>query len=204
MPAHSTRAVCKESVNLAASCSIAVHNVKFGVSFWTSTCGMDVVTTKVGTKLKLLLGWDVGEILVTESYDLTLGNEKGELVSSCSRELAQLDTSDLGSNAWSEFLNLAAFRKEVFESGVCVFAVFNVVEKLQRRILLSVIPRREVLWVLQTSILTLDKGNEFTLASVFPPSRSICLFTFGVSSAGFATMGTIFSEATTGVSSGSC
>jgi len=142
MPAHSTGAVCKESIDLAAGCSIAVHNVEFGVTFWASACRVDVMATKMGAKLKLLLGWDIGEILITESYNLTLSDKKGELISSCGGQLAQLNTGDLGSNAWGELLNLATFWEEIFESGVCVFAVLDIVEQLQRGVLLSVVPCR--------------------------------------------------------------
>ena len=51
-----------------------------------------------------------------------------------------MNTSDLGADAWGELLDLAAFWEEIFESGVCVFAVFDVVEWFQRRVFLSVIP----------------------------------------------------------------
>jgi hypothetical protein len=72
------------------------------------------------------------------------------LVSSCPGELAQLDAGHLGTDAWRELLDLAAFREEIFESGVCVFAMLDVVEWLQRRVLLSVVPGWQILRVLES------------------------------------------------------
>jgi hypothetical protein len=45
-------------------------------------------------------------------------------------ELAQLDAGHLGTDAWRELLDFAAFREEIFETGVCIFAIFDVVEWL--------------------------------------------------------------------------
>jgi len=88
MPAHSTGAVSKERVDLAASWSVTVHNVKLGVALWTAARRVDVMAAEIGTKVKLLLGWDIGKVLVTESYNLALGNEECELVSSCGGKFA--------------------------------------------------------------------------------------------------------------------
>lgn len=84
--------------------------------------------------------------------------------------------------------------------------MFNVVEWLQGRVFLSVIPSWKEMRVLRrVRADSLRKtGEGYTLASVFPPSRSICLLTLGDSSGDFARTGTIFSGETVGVSSGSC
>ena len=72
------------------------------------------------------------------------------MVSSCPGELAQLDAGHLGTDAWCELLDLAAFREEIFESEVCIFAMLDVVEWLQRRVLLSVVPGWQILRVLES------------------------------------------------------
>ena len=63
-------------------------------------------------------------------------------------------------------MDLAAFWQEIFESGVCIFAVFDVVELLQRRIFLSVIPGRQILRVLGMSkvFLGLESGVYFGIS----------------------------------------
>jgi hypothetical protein len=33
------------------------------------------MAAEIGTELELIFGWDVGEVLVTKSYDFSLSNE---------------------------------------------------------------------------------------------------------------------------------
>src|SRR5437016_3635120 len=125
-----------------------MHDVQLRVSFWTSARGMDVVAAEVGPEFKSVFGRDICKVLATEGYDFALGYEESELVSSCGGELTQLDAGYLRADAWGELLDLAAFWEEVFESGVCVSAMLDVVEWFQARVFLSVIPGWQVLWVL--------------------------------------------------------
>jgi hypothetical protein len=63
---------------------------------------MNMVTTKVASKLESFGDGKVGEILVSEGNDLALSDVTGELVLAGFGELAQLDALDLGADGRSK------------------------------------------------------------------------------------------------------
>jgi hypothetical protein len=63
---------------------------------------VDVVTTKVSSKLESFRDGKVGKVLVSESYDLALGNVTSEFILSSIRKTAQLDALNLSADCWSE------------------------------------------------------------------------------------------------------
>lgn len=62
--------------------------------------------SKVPSKLLLFFNPDILEVLVTEDYDASFGDEKGEFVLLLVRQLRQLQATNLGANGWSNFGNL--------------------------------------------------------------------------------------------------
>jgi hypothetical protein len=67
---------------------ISVNDVELGVSLRSSRSGVDVMTTEVASKVEGLLDWQIGQILVSEGNDFTLGHEQSELILSGWGELA--------------------------------------------------------------------------------------------------------------------
>jgi hypothetical protein len=106
------------------------------------------MSTKVATKVQSLLDRQIRKILVSESNDLSLSNQQGELILTCIIELAQLHTPDLRAGGWSESADLGAFWQKALEAWVGIFAVLDVLKWLPWWVLLTVVPDRQVVWVL--------------------------------------------------------
>jgi hypothetical protein len=53
-----------------------------------------------------------------------------------------LDACDFGANSWCEFLDLGAFCEKIFKGCICIFAVFDVGEGLEGRVLFIVVVDR--------------------------------------------------------------
>jgi hypothetical protein len=87
VPRHGAHASLEEGLVGLVS-RTAVHEVNLGMSLWRTRGGMNMVTTKVAAKLESLGDGKVGEVLVSEGYDLTLGDVPGELVLTGFGELA--------------------------------------------------------------------------------------------------------------------
>jgi hypothetical protein len=109
---------------------------------------MGVVTPKIPAKVKGFLQWQIGKILIPKRHYFSLSNEESKLILAGCAELAQLHSSDLGTDAGGEFLDFTAFGEEIFESRVCAFAVLGVRERFQGRIFLAMVPGWEVLRIL--------------------------------------------------------
>ena len=110
---------------------------------------VDVVTAKIATKVQRLRDRQVGKVLPTERDDLALGDQARELVLSRIVQLGQLDTADLGANARCQVHNLGGIlREKVRERRIGVLPMLYMLERLERRILLGGIPRREIVRVL--------------------------------------------------------
>jgi hypothetical protein len=105
---------------------------------------MDVVTSKVSSKVQGLLKWEISKVLIAECYHFALSDEESELVFSCWGEFAELNASHFGSDDWSEFLDLAAFGKEVLEGWICALSMLDVGEWLQFGVFLAFVPSREI------------------------------------------------------------
>ena len=50
------------------------------MTFWRTRCGMNVVSTKIPTKIKCIFDGEIREILVTECYNFVFCNKEGQLV----------------------------------------------------------------------------------------------------------------------------
>ena len=139
MPAHTAISPGKERIELAGG-SISVNDMKLGVSFWTSTRWMDVMTAEISSKVKSFLKWKAGKILIAECDDLALCDEERKLVFAGVGELAELNTSDFGTSCWGEFLNFAAFWEEISEGWICIEAMLLVDELFKCEVLLAMVP----------------------------------------------------------------
>jgi hypothetical protein len=60
-----------------------MNEVNLRISFWGTTCWMDVETTKVSTIVESFIDGQVSEILVPESYDLAFCHKASKLVFAC-------------------------------------------------------------------------------------------------------------------------
>jgi hypothetical protein len=74
-----------------------------------------MVSTKVATEVESFFDGQVGEVLVTKSDDLALGDEQGELVFTGVAELGELDAGDFGAGRGGQVGDLGTFREEVLE-----------------------------------------------------------------------------------------
>jgi hypothetical protein len=63
---------------------------------------VDVVTTKVSSKLESFRDGKVGKVLVSKGYNLTLGDVTSEFILSSIIETAQLDALNLSADCWSK------------------------------------------------------------------------------------------------------
>lgn len=149
MPANTAGSVGEESIELVAGLAISVDNVHLWVTLWASASGVDVVTAKVAAELEGVGDGEVCEVLVTESNDLALSHKQGELVLASIREGAELDTSDLGTNAGGQLLDLGALLQEIGEGWVSIETMLDVLEGFPRRVFLAVVPGREIMRVLR-------------------------------------------------------
>lgn len=71
---------------------------------------MDVMAAEISTEVQGFWEGEVGEILISEGDNFTLGDEEGELVFAGPAQFAELDAGYFGADAWSEFLDRASFR----------------------------------------------------------------------------------------------
>jgi hypothetical protein len=127
---------------------VPVNKVDFRITLWRSARGVDMMPAKVASKIEGLLDRQVGEVLVSEGNDLSLGDKESQLVLPGGSEFAQLDTCNFGADGWSELLDLRALHQQVFEGGIGILPVFNISEGFERRVFLVMIPSRQVVWIL--------------------------------------------------------
>jgi hypothetical protein len=128
-----------------------MDQVDFRISLWSAASRVDVMSAEVPSEVKCFLDGQIRKVLVSKCDHLALSNKQGELVLASLCEFAKLDASDLRADGRSEFLDLGAFDQEVFEGWIGILAMINVDERLKRRILLAVVPDREVMWILLAS-----------------------------------------------------
>lgn len=105
------------------------------------------MTAKVSSKLKSILDWEVGKVLISESNNTTLSNKESELVLSFLGELAELDTANLRSEQWCEVLLLNSLLEKVWEGWIgilSVVVVFKWLEWLEGLLF----PDWKIVWVL--------------------------------------------------------
>ena len=64
---------------ISGSCIVGtpVHKMNFWVTFWTTGSGVDVMATKVSSKVQCLFNGKVGKVLVPESFQrVRCGSQK--------------------------------------------------------------------------------------------------------------------------------
>jgi hypothetical protein len=79
MPRDRRGAVCEEGVVCVVP-STSVDEMNLGESLWRAGGWVNVMTAEVLSKVKCLVDRKVREVLVSESYYLTLGGEEGEFI----------------------------------------------------------------------------------------------------------------------------
>lgn len=124
MPSNTAIAVGKSAFKLTIS-TIAMDEMDLWITVWSTTSGMDVVTTKIAAPVKSFLDRKISKVLVSECNDLPLSNEEGKLIFASGAELAELDTSNLRTDCGREFGYFGTFNQKVFESWVCTFPMFD-------------------------------------------------------------------------------
>ena len=72
------------------------------VAFWRTRCWVDMKTPEISAVIKSFVDGQIGEVLVPESHDFTLGYKSSELIFTRWAELAELYASDFSANCWSE------------------------------------------------------------------------------------------------------
>ena len=125
-----------------------MDDMNFWVPFWRTTCRVDVMSTKVTTIFKSILDWEIGKVLVTESDNLALSNKQSQLIFAFFCEFAELNTTNFRANGRCEVLNLGTVNQEVLERGICILAMFDMFKGFERRVLLTMVPNRKIMWVL--------------------------------------------------------
>ena len=88
-----------------------MDEVNFWVALRSARCGVDVVTAEVATELQGFFDGEVCKVLVSECYDLLLGDEEGQLVFTSIVELAELDTVDFGADDGGQIIDLGIFEE---------------------------------------------------------------------------------------------
>ena len=111
-----------------------------------------MVSSEVSSEVKSFLDWQISKILISERNNLALSNKKSELILPSLVQLAELYTEHFGACRRCERTDLGTLWKETLEAGISVFAMLIVLEGLPWRILLAVVPDREVVWVLARSV----------------------------------------------------
>jgi hypothetical protein len=147
VPSNAAISSCEELIDLSLF-SKTVHKMDLWVTFWCAAGWVDVMTAKETTELQSLGDWQIRKILVSECYNLSLGDKEGELGLTGIRKLAELNTCDLRSSTWSKLLDLGSFDKEILEGWVGSNAMLHMVKWLEWCVFLIIVPSGEVVRIL--------------------------------------------------------
>lgn len=131
---------------------IPVDKVNLWIALGSATSRVDMVSSKIATKVEGLLDRQVCKVLVSKGDNLALGDEESKLILAGGSEFAQLDAGDFGSDGGCELLDSRSFREKIFEGWVGVFTMIDVREWLERRILFAIVPDGQVVWILFTGL----------------------------------------------------
>lgn len=101
----------------------AVYQVDSRESLGSTGSLMDMRRTVVFGEIQSFLNWQVCKILVAESDDLLLGNEERELVLAGAVELAQLNSTDFGSDVGCKVFDFNSVLDEVGKGGIGIPSV---------------------------------------------------------------------------------
>ncbi len=94
VPRDTTVTIRKEPFELTLA-TITMDKMDLRISLWGTGGGMNVMPAKVPSEFQSVRDGQVRKILVTESDDFSLCDEQSQLVFTSSRELAELNSSDL-------------------------------------------------------------------------------------------------------------
>lgn len=70
-----TAVLCREIFIKFPRIIVPMNEMNLRISLWGSASWMDMMAAKVASKFEGLLDWQVGEILVSEGDNFTLGDE---------------------------------------------------------------------------------------------------------------------------------
>lgn len=105
MPGDRARA-CLEECLVALVTFSSVDEMDLGIPSGRPGRRMNVVPPEVSAPLQRVLDGQVGKVLPTESNNLPLGYETGQLVFARVRELGELDTANFAPDGWREIDDL--------------------------------------------------------------------------------------------------
>jgi hypothetical protein len=125
-----------------------MNKMDLRVAVWSTRCWVDMETPEISAIIKSFVDGQIGEILVPESHNFTLGYKSSELVFTRGAELAELDAPDFGTNRWSQIIGCDAWRKKFWKPWVGIVSMVSMFEGLKCRVFL-VTPCRKVVAVLE-------------------------------------------------------
>jgi hypothetical protein len=121
--------------------------MNFRISFWSTSCWMNMETAKITTIIKCFIDGQISEVLVPECHDLSFGYKSSKLIFACRTQFGQLDTSHFGTDRWSKVIRSDILCEEFGITWVCIKSGVMVLKRLKWRIFL-IAPSGEIVSVL--------------------------------------------------------